>query len=194
VAEQEPRRPARRKARGSKRVADEAAGVPSANGNGRPAGQSGAEAMKAGYAEAEVKNQAAREALQPLVEGERPTVVTVGAIFSAVVAVLLWGSTLYALFTGAEAGGREVNVFQWAFFALVISAMAWGMWKAKYWAVLGFQMLLVLLILAGVLGMVTAPTLVQIIGTLILTAGLSVLFWFMVKAMARIRMPDRPGS
>jgi protein-S-isoprenylcysteine O-methyltransferase Ste14 len=68
------------------------------------------------------------------------------------------------------------------------------MWKAKYWAVLGFQMLLVLLILAGVLGMVTAPTLVQIIGTLILTAGLSVLFWFMVKAMARIQMPDRPGS
>ena len=36
--------------------------MPSANGNGRPAGQSGAEAM-AGYAEeAEVKNQAAREA------------------------------------------------------------------------------------------------------------------------------------
>ena len=68
-----------------------------------------------------------------------------------------------------------------------------GMWKAKYWAVLGFQMLLVLLILAGVLGMVTAPTPVQIIGTLILTAGLSVLFWFMVKAMARIQMPDRPG-
>lgn len=150
--------------------------------------------MKAGYAKAEVKNQVARDALEPLVEGQRPAVVTVGAIFSAVVAVLLWGSVLYALVTGAEAGGRDVNIFQWAFFALVISAMAWGMWKAKYWAVLGFQMLLVLLILAGVLGMVTAPTLVQIIGTLILTAGLSVLFWFMVKAMARIQMPDRPGS
>ena len=52
----------------------------------------------------------------------------------------------------------------------------------------------VLLILAGVLGLVTAPTLLQIVGTLLLTAGLSVLFWFMVKAMARIQMPERPGS
>ncbi|MCB0830069.1 MAG: hypothetical protein KDB54_06995 [Solirubrobacterales bacterium] len=164
------------------------------NGNGRPGTESGADAMKAGYAKAEVKNQAAREALDPLEEGERPPVVTVGAILSAVVAVILWGSCIYALATGAEAGGRDVNVFQWAFFALVITAMAWGMWKAKYWAVLGFQMLLVLLILAGVLGMVTAPTLIQIVATLALTVGLSVLFWFMVKAMARIQMPERPGS
>lgn len=168
------------------------------NGSGPPVrrkarGKSGADAMKAGYAKAEVKNQAARDALDPLEEGERPTVVTVGAVFSAVVALILWGSCVYALVTGAEANGREVNVFQWGFFALVISAMAWGMWRAKYWAVLGFQMLLVLLILAGILGMVVAPTLLQIIGTLVLTAGLSVLFWFMVKAMARIQMPERPG-
>lgn len=150
--------------------------------------------MKAGYAKAELKNQAARDALEPLAEGERPTVVTVGAILSAVVAVILWGSCLYALFTGAEAGGREVNVFQWAVFAAVVSLMGWGMWKAKYWAVLGFQMLLVLLIMASILGIVVAPTLVQIIGTALLTIGLSVLFWFMVKAMARIQMPERPRS
>jgi hypothetical protein len=192
VAEQDPKEPVRRKARGSRRAGS--ANQASANGTNQAEDRSGADAMKAGYAKAEVKNQAAREALEPLSAGERPTVVTVGAIFSAVVAVLLWGSALYALVTGAEAGGRDVNVLQWAFFALVISAMAWGMWKSKYWAVLGFQMLLVLLILAGVLGMVTAPTLLQIIGTLLLTAGLSVLFWFMVKAMARIQMPERPGS
>ena len=189
MAESEPRRPARRKDRAA-RPAPEV----SVNGNGAGPKQSGAEAMKAGYAKSEIKNQAAREALVPLTEGERPTAVTVGAIFSAVVAVLLWGSTFYALATGAEAGGQEVNVFQWGFFALVITAMAWGMWKAKYWAVLGFQMLLVLLIMAGILGMVVAPTLLQIVGTLLLVVGLSVLFWFMVKAMARIQMPERPGS
>ena len=33
-----------------------------------------------GYARAEERNQAAREALKPLAEGERPTVVTVGAV------------------------------------------------------------------------------------------------------------------
>lgn len=185
MAEQEPGRPARRKTRGAR---------PSGSSNGSAAPKSGADAMKAGYAKAEVKNQAARDALSPLEEGERPTVVTVGAIFSAVVAVILWGSCAYALITGAKANGQSVNVVQWAFFAAVITAMAWGMWKAKYWAVLGFQMLLVLLILAGILGMVVAPGLIQILGTLILTVGLSVLFWFMVKAMARIQMPERPGS
>ncbi|MCB0861824.1 MAG: hypothetical protein KDB66_01275 [Solirubrobacterales bacterium] len=177
MADQAPRQPVRRKARDPERDR-----------------RTGADAMKAGYAKSEVKNQAVRDELQPLTEGERPLVVTVGAILSAVVALILWGSCLYALVTGADAGGRSVNVFQWGFFALVISAMAWGMWKAKYWAVLGFQMLLVLLIMAGVLGLVTAPTLLQIVSTLILTAGLSVLFWFMVKAMARIQMPERPGS
>ncbi len=186
MAEPDRKPPARRKARGSKAARE------SANGNRAPA-ESGADAMRAGYAKAEVKNQAAREALQPLAEGERPTVVTVGAICSAVVALILWAQTVYALITGDDAGGRDVNVFQWGFFALVISAMAWGMWKAKYWAVLGFQMLLVLLIMAGILGMVVAPTLIQILGTLLLTAGLAVLFWFMVKAMARIQMPERPG-
>lgn len=150
--------------------------------------------MKAGYARSEIKNQAARDALVPLEEGERPTVVTVGAIFSMMVAVLLWGSTVYAAVTGEQAGGQDVNVFQWGFFALVISAMAWGMWNAKYWAVLGFQMLLVLLIMAGVLGLVTAPTLVQILATTAMVIALSVMFWFMVKAMARIQMPQKPGS
>lgn len=163
--------PVRRKARGSK----------------------GADAMRAGYAKSELKNQAVRESLEPLAEGERPTVVTVGAVFSSLVALVLWGSCAYALATGAEANGRDVNVVQWGLFALVITAMAWGMWRAKYWAVMGFQMLLVLLILAGILGMVVAPTLLQIVGTLILVVGLSVMFWFMVKAMARIQMPERPG-
>jgi hypothetical protein len=52
-------------------------------------------------------------------------------------------------------------------------------------------MLLVLFILAAIAGLITAATLVQMISTLVLTVGLSVMFWFMVKAMARIQMPQR---
>ncbi len=40
-----------------------------------------------GYAKAEERNQAAREALEPLAEGERPPVVTVGAILAGLVAL-----------------------------------------------------------------------------------------------------------
>ena len=36
----------------------------------------GSERMAAGYAKAEQRNQEAREALEPLAEGERPAVVT----------------------------------------------------------------------------------------------------------------------
>ena len=31
--------------------------------------------------------------------------------------------------------------------------MAWGMWRARYWAVLGFQLLLVFLIFSAVFGL-----------------------------------------
>ncbi len=148
--------------------------------------------MKAGYAKAEVKNQAAREALEPLRPGERPTVVTVGAVFSGIVAVILWVSCLVGIFTDAKVNGESINVAQWILLAGIMTMMARGMWLARYWAVLGFQMVLVLLILAGVLGLVVAPTLLQIVSTLILVIGMSVLFWHMVKAMARIQMPKNP--
>ena len=41
------------------------------------------ERMERGYARAEERNQEAREALEPLAEGERPLVVTIGAVVSA---------------------------------------------------------------------------------------------------------------
>lgn len=165
------------------------------NGGPPPAEkESGADAMKAGYAKAEVKNQRVRDSLEPLEPGERPTVVTVGAVFAGIVALILWGSTIYALVTGTKVNGEEVNIAQWASLAAIFTLMAWGMWGAKYWAVLGFQMLLVILILACVLGLVIAGTLLQFISTTLLAIGLSLLFYFMVKAMARIQMPERPGS
>ena len=150
------------------------------------------DAMKAGYASAELKNEAVRRNLEPLEPGERPTVVTVGAVFSGLVAAIFWVSAGVALFTGAEVNGVRPNVAQLVLTAGIMTVMAIGMWKAKYWAVLGFQMLLVLFILAAIAGLITAGTLVQMISTLVLTVGLSVMFWFMVKAMARIQMPQRP--
>ncbi len=172
MPEEKPERPVRRKDRG----------------------QSGPDAMSRGYAKSEIKNQKVRESLEPLEPGERPTVVTVAAVFASIVAVLLWGSAIVALVTDAKVNGNDVNVAQWALLAMIFTWMAWGMWKARYWAVLGFQMLLVLLILAAILGLVVAGTLLQFVGNTVLLAGLGALFFFMIKAMARIQMPDRPTS
>jgi hypothetical protein len=147
--------------------------------------------IKRGYARAEERNRAAREALHPLYEGERPGVVTIGALFSAVVALIFWVSTAIALFTDATVQGNEQQPLPLAAIAAVTTTMAWGMWKARYWAVLGFQMLLVLFLLAGVAGLVGATTVAQAVGTLLLVAVCITFFVFMVKAMARIQMPQR---
>jgi threonine/homoserine/homoserine lactone efflux protein len=69
------------------------------------------------------------------------------------------------------------------------------MWRARYWAVLGFQVVLLFLIIAAALGLVRAESAVQVIGNVLVIAVAGAFFYFMVKALARIEMPDRgPGS
>jgi hypothetical protein len=150
-----------------------------------------AERMRSGYVGAAARDEAAREALEPLGEEERPGVVTVGAAFAALVALIFWVSAVVAAFTDATVEGNEPSPLPLAAFALLMSMMAWGMWKARYWAALGFQMLLVLFLLAAVAGLVSATTLLQFVGTTLLIALCGTLFYFMVKAMARIQMPHR---
>lgn len=153
-----------------------------------------ADRMQAGYAKAEEKNRRVRESLEPLGAGERPTVITVGAIFCAVMAAIAWSSAGVALFTGAEVNGVRPNVAQLALTGLITTGLAWGLWKARYWAALGFQVLLLLLLIAGVAGLVLAGTLAQAVTTFLLLVLLGAMFWFMVKAMARIQMPERAAG
>lgn len=154
-----------------------------------------ADRMQAGYAKAEEKNRRVRESLEPLGAGEKPTVITVGAIFCAVMAAIAWSSAGVALFTGAEVNGVRPNVAQLALTGLITTGLAWGLWKARYWAALGFQVLLLLLLIAGVAGLVLAGTLAQAVTTFLLLVLLGAMFWFMVKAMARIQMPESaPGE
>jgi hypothetical protein len=147
--------------------------------------------MQRGYAKADERNREARDALVPLYEGERPTVVTIGAVFSALVAATFWVSAVIAIFSDAEVNGNEPHPLQLAAVAAIVTAMAVGMWRSRYWAVLGFQMVLVLFLLAGVAGLVGATTVAQVAGTVLLVLVCLAFFLFMVKAMARIQMPGR---
>jgi hypothetical protein len=141
-----------------------------------------------GYARAEQRDEAVRESLEPLREGERPLVVTVAAILSAVVAV----GTMVAWVAGAEVSGDRPELVQALAPALLIGIMAWGMWKARYWAVLGFQALLVFVIFSAAFGLAAeAGSASQVLATLGLLAVAGTFFYLMVKAMARIQMPHR---
>jgi hypothetical protein len=147
-----------------------------------------AERMKEGYAKAEVRNEEARAALKPLAEGERPLVVTIGAVLSALVAISIAAGYL----AGVEVDGDKPRFVQVLAPALIMGTMAWGMWNARYWAVLGFQLVLVFLIFAAVSGMaIQASSVGDFAYYLVLLAIAGSLFFFMVKAMARIQMPER---
>jgi hypothetical protein len=152
-------------------------------------------------ARSEARNEAAREALEPLAPGERPAVVTVGAVISALIAI----STIIGYAAGIEVtrigsdgiaqGEDQAPVFSVIAVVALMGTMAWGMWRARYWAVLGFQALLVLVLVAASLGLLQATEWPQAVGTTVLIAGAGALFYFMIKAMARIQMPERrPGE
>jgi steroid 5-alpha reductase family enzyme len=154
----------------------------------RGASPSPRERMERGYARAEERNQEVREALEPLGDGERPLVVTLGAVIAALIAL----SIVTGYLAGAEVDGEKPRFVQVLAPALLMGAMAWGMWRARYWAVLGFQLILVLLIFSAVYGLaVQAATVTQILATLALLSVAGTFFYFMVKAMARIQMPTR---
>jgi hypothetical protein len=144
--------------------------------------------MEHGYARAEQRNREVRENLDPLAEGERPLVVTIGAAISALVCL----SILAGYLVGLEVDGDKPRFVQVLAPALLMGTMAWGMWRARYWAVLGFQLLLVFLIFSAVFGLaVQAASIAQIAATLGLLTVSGTFFYFMVKAMARIQMPSR---
>jgi hypothetical protein len=141
----------------------------------------------------EERNEEARAKLEPLDEGERPTAVTVGAIASAVLAIVFTVSAGLAI-AGVDAGGRHIKPVPIIVFGIVLWAMTVGMWRARYWAVLGFQTVLLLVMLASAFGLVVVSSVLQAVGTTLLLAGSGALFYFMIRAMARIQMPSPPGD
>jgi uncharacterized membrane protein YdbT with pleckstrin-like domain len=153
-------------------------------------------------AESERRNQEARERLEPLAPGERPTVVTIGAVISAVLSLSVIAGWIAGVEVttfddfGNEVGEQRPNIVSALVPALLMGVMAWGMWRAKYWAVLGFQALLAILIIATALGLVAATSWRQVVGNIVILAVAGTLFFRMVKAMARIQMPERrpPGG
>jgi hypothetical protein len=139
----------------------------------------------------EERNAEARAKLEPLEAGERPTAVTVGAIISALLAVIFTVSAVLAV-AGVDASGRDIKPAPIIVFALVFVAMTVGMWRSRYWAVLGFQTLLLLTLVASALGLVQVETIPEAVATVALLLGSGLLFYFMIRAMARIQMPEPP--
>ena len=135
----------------------------------------------------EARNAEARAKLEPLAPGERPGAVTAAALVGALLLLMNLGAAVF----GYDAPGGGNHVLPLIVYTLLLGAMTWGLWQAKYWAVLGMQALLALTMLISGLAAPLASDVVSavIAGAVCLSAG--VLFWFLIKAMARIQMPER---
>jgi hypothetical protein len=143
--------------------------------------------MRRGYARGEERNERIRQSLEPLAPGERPGAVTVAAI----VAFVLLLSNVGLWLAGVEVSGREPNAGSVVLQAAVLLVAAVGMWKAKYWAVLGFQALLGLTILLAALALMVASGVGEVVFCLAIVGLGGWLFWKLVRALARLQMPER---
>src|SRR5215204_1797903 len=161
-------------------------------GRQRPTAAPPAAGAPARPSRSEAKNEAARAALEPLTPGERPTAVTVGAIVALLCALANVVAVVLGWDQGVDDDDRSRALAYTILATGVLVAVAWGMWKSKYWAVLGMQTLLALTLIASSLALVTVSSAGGAILVVAIIAAAGTLFWFMVKAMARIQMPERP--
>lgn len=134
----------------------------------------------------EERNAELRAQLRPLAAGERPGAVTVGAIVAALLAVIV----IVGYARGARIGDSG-SLAGALLLASVLLAAAWGMWTVRYWAVLGFQALLAFQVIVAALALLVASNLWAALLCLAVIGFGGWLFWKLIRAMARIQMPER---
>ncbi|HEX2085049.1 MAG TPA: hypothetical protein VHF89_05160 [Solirubrobacteraceae bacterium] len=139
----------------------------------------------------EARNEQIRQSLEPLEPGERPTAVTVGAAVAAIMAAANVAAAVAGADLAPERG--DATTFTIVSTALLV-VCAVGMWMARYWAVLGFMAVIGLqvttialaLMLGGIGGW-------RILPALLFLGAIGWLFLKLIRAVARLQMPERPS-
>jgi hypothetical protein len=136
---------------------------------------------------AQERDAAARAKLEPLAPGERPFWVTVAAAlaFALAVGTLILVALDYQVTTGGST--RTSGLLQ----AAVLLVAAFGLWRARYWAVLGFEVLLGVSFAFALLALLRAENLEAVAQCVVGMLITGPLFYFLIRQMARIQMPER---
>ena len=113
-----------------------------------------------------------REALHPLAPGERPLAVTIGALIAA----LIGAGNLIAWLAGAKVAGKHPAAGGIILFSLIMLVCAGGMWRLRYWAVLGFEALLAIIVLLFTLLLTCASNLLGFLIPIVVISGGGLLF------------------
>jgi hypothetical protein len=143
--------------------------------------------MRRGYARSEERNAAVRAQLTPLAPGERPPAL----VTAAIVAALLGTANLVALIAGVEVRGEEPKAIGVLAFCAVMFVAAGGLWLARYWAVLGFEALLGIIVVFFSLFLLRASNLLAVAVCVPIICGAGWLFWKLIRVMGRLQAPQR---
>jgi hypothetical protein len=143
------------------------------------------------YARGRARDEAIRQGLEPLEPGERPRIVTIAALVAFAFAV----ANVIATLTVDDLSSDQGNPTVFAITTTGVLVLAGiGMLARKYWAVLGFQCLLGLQIIVCSIALTRVQKWWIGVGVTIFVVLLGVLFWKLIRAMARLQMPERPGA
>jgi hypothetical protein len=143
--------------------------------------------MRRGYARSEQRNAEVRAALKPLAPGERPAAL----VTAAVVAALLGAANLAALIAGVDVQGEEPSAIGVLAFCAVMFVAAGGLWLGRYWAVLGFEALLGIIVVFFSLFLLRASNLLAVVVCVAIVSSAGWLFWKLIRVMARLQAPQR---
>lgn len=133
----------------------------------------------------ELRDELARAQLKPLAEGEWPVALVVAIAVALLLAVAV-AASLASIHSLQRHGG---SVYGAVFLALVLLALAGGMYRKRYWAVLSFEALLAFQIIVTSLALVVATTVVAAALCLLSIALGGWLFWKLVRVMGRLQAP-----
>jgi uncharacterized membrane protein (DUF2068 family) len=139
----------------------------------------------------ERKDAAVRATLTPLAPGERPWPLVAGAALAALSGVgqlILFLAGVRLRSSGLHAAAGQTIVF-----AVLMVVCAVGMWRMRYWAVLGFMALLAILILFAAGSLVKASSIVGLLIAVAIVGAGGYLFFKLVRVLSRIQMPKYPG-
>jgi hypothetical protein len=143
-------------------------------------------AQDAGTEGPATSEQPARAALQPLGPHERPAslLIAVGVCALLAVGVLVGGLTVHDL---RRHGGSLLGAI---FLCGVFAALAVGLYRRRYLAVLGFEALLAFQVIVTSLALVVAATIKAAAFCLAAIVLGGWLFWKLVRVMGRIQAQD----
>jgi hypothetical protein len=135
----------------------------------------------------ETRAAEARSRLEPLPSAQRPLPVTISAVVALVIAV----ANIVAWLAGLEVRGERPALAGILVLSALMAACAAGLWRMRYWAVLGFEAMLALTVVYAALSLTVADNLGGFLLPLALIGLGGWLFYKLVRIMARLQMPTR---